>query len=907
MAIVEKLTYDELILFEVLRNPVLCTEFIYNIDLVPGVDTPFEFSWYQREMMCDFNDHVSICTARATGKCLDESSKILNPNTGEYRTVKEWFFSGGLNSILAIDDNWKNRVSTCTIEPNGTKDCIDIRSTGGYKTVVTDEHPILTNIGFKPANKLKIGDYIACGKGIPFFGNDISLPDTHIKMLAHFIAEGTYHCGSITTTDEVVIQDINEFAESIGYKVRRDNITYFISSGKYGVGNVYLDMLTKYGLREKHSYDKFIPQVIFRLPKDKLGMFLNRLFSDDGWCMDSSGHCHVGYSSASETLIRDIRHLLLRFGIRSSIVFKKNKCLGSWNLSITGFEHLSKFRNEIGFCIDYKTKKLESATHKSLNYPNQADVLPIPNYKDYAVTRADENYTRKLNYYPTRVKASRVENKDVDFRKYEDADIFWSKITSLTKVPNRETYAVEVNNQNTHLVDDIWSHNTVSLSSLIFWVLVYKVFPDDYILYSVPSKVHLEPVFTNLIRLFRSNSFLKNFIDRSTGINSSDFKITLLNHSVLLCRIAGQSGTGANLIGLHTPMILADECGYFPMQAFQEMQPSLNVWTPGYREIVAGVPTGLREGNVLYHADQENSNYTKHRVSAFDNPRFNNEQVQKAKDQYGGEDTDDFIHYVLGLHGKPVFSIFDRNLFRIEPYPVIKLDINGLSGEGFDEISAKISAFPTITAKNFGIILGIDLGYTEPTAITINYIDHNDKIKFHGRIKLTKVSYPVQEKLIDLLDTKFDPMIIGMDEGSAGKSVRQHLVEDIEYAHKNYKDRLTVIDFSTSLIIGITADGEEIKSKTKPYTVSVLQEYTNNHKLVFSSTDLEMVSELEKMTYSKSVNGDISYKTLTDRGGKRGEDHFTSALLCGIGAYHMTLGTVKKRERVVLFRSGWVY
>lgn len=449
---------------------------------------------------------------------------------------------------------------------------------------------------------------------------------------------------------------------------------------------------------------------------------------------------------------------------------------------------------------------------------------------------------------------------------------------------------------------------TVSLASMLIWILVFKIFPEDYILYTVPSKVHLEPVFTELVRMFRSNSFLKNFIEKGSGINNSDYKITTLHNSVLMCRIAGQSGTGANLIGLHTPFIEADECGYYPHAAFQEMQPVLNVWTPGHRMLVCGVPTGLRENNVLYQADIENPNYTKHRVSSYDNPRVTPEDILKAIDQYGGEDTDDFIHYVLGQHGKPVFSLFDRNLMKTETYPVTKLDIDGIKlGDNLDDIITRISAFPNIKAREYGVYMGIDLGYTEPTAITIAYIDHNDSFRFHGRIKLSKVSYPIQEKLIDLLDTKFSPLLIGMDEGNSGKSVRQHLIQDSEYKKKQYDKRLISIDFSSSTVIGIGADGSDIKSKTKPYTVSILQDYTNSGKIVYSTTDTDMISELERMTYSKSVTGDITYKTLTDRGGKRGEDHFTSALLCLVGAYHITNGLGFKVEKKKLLQPSWVH
>lgn len=446
---------------------------------------------------------------------------------------------------------------------------------------------------------------------------------------------------------------------------------------------------------------------------------------------------------------------------------------------------------------------------------------------------------------------------------------------------------------------------TVSDYSMLIWAMVYNVFPEDYILFTVPSKVHLEPVFTNLVRLLKTNSFLKNFIDLKAGVNSSEFKITLKNGSVLLCRIAGQSGTGANLIALHTPVIIVDEGGYFPYNAFNEMQPSLNVWTPGHREVVSGVPTGMRERNVLYAVDQENDSYTKHRVSAYDNPRITDADIESAKLQYGGEDSEDFTHYVLGQHGRPVFALFDRNLMKIESYPVYKLDIDGIKTDNLAEMITKIDLIPSIP-QNYGILFGIDMGYTEPTAISVLYLDSTDRIKFHCRVKLTKVAYNVQEKLIDLLDSKYKPSLIGVDAGNAGLNSIQTWQGHNDYAHKNYKERIYPVNFSSWLSLGINSEGEENKVRLKPFFVSILQEMTNNHRVVFSSSDPEMVTELERMTYTKNPNGDIVYKTLTERGGKRGEDHFTSALLCGTGAYHMTTEFIRSVPKVKLLRALWI-
>jgi hypothetical protein len=187
-------------------------------------------------------------------------------------------------------------------------------------------------------------------------------------------------------------------------------------------------------------------------------------------------------------------------------------------------------------------------------------------------------------------------------------------------------------------------------------------------------------------------------------------------------------------------------------------------------------------------------------------------------------------------------------------------------------------------------------------------MDTVGRIKFHAKIKLMKVSYPIQEKFIDYLDSKFNPDFIGMDEGSAGKSVKQHLLEDTEYIHKNYPKKLVAIDFSTNIVLGINSEGEEIKSKTKPFATTVLQDYSNSHKVVYTSKDLETITELERMTFTKTQQGEIVYRTLTDKGGKRGEDHFTAALLCATMAYYLTYESLTfGAKKTKLYKGSWFY
>ena len=82
--------------------------------------------------------------------------------------------------------------------------------------------------------------------------------------------------------------------------------------------------------------------------------------------------------------------------------------------------------------------------------------------------------------------------------------------------------------------------------------------------------------------------------------------IKLLTGATLICRIAGQSGDGVNVIGLHTPFLIVDEAGYYPWGTWLEAQPIINYWEEGYRVITSGVPTGLRQKLQIcsYHARQ---------------------------------------------------------------------------------------------------------------------------------------------------------------------------------------------------------------------------------------------------------------------------------------------------------------
>ena len=79
---------------------------------------------------------------------------------------------------------------------------------------------------------------------------------------------------------------------------------------------------------------------VFKLKKFQLALFIRYLFSLDGWVKISQGKTVCfGYSAVSEKLVRQIQHILLRFGIVSGLekVEEKRSCFshGKWHLIIT--------------------------------------------------------------------------------------------------------------------------------------------------------------------------------------------------------------------------------------------------------------------------------------------------------------------------------------------------------------------------------------------------------------------------------------------------------------------------------------------------------------------------------------------------------------------------------------------
>jgi|GEM_PF-2953 len=170
-------------------------------------------------------------------------------------------------------------------------------------------------------------------------------------------------------------------------------------SAAKNVPNALTRWLDNLGVWGKGAHTKFIPDCVFRLPRMQLALFINRLFATDGWAsLLASGQAQLGYASASERLIRQLQHLLLRFGIiaklRNRAVTNGGKQFTAYQLDITDAESIQVFVSEIG--IFGKEAAITRVTDAITDKRRQAnpDLIPVEFWDRIACSKGDEPWSR---------------------------------------------------------------------------------------------------------------------------------------------------------------------------------------------------------------------------------------------------------------------------------------------------------------------------------------------------------------------------------------------------------------------------------------------------------------------------------------------------------------------------------
>ena len=188
--------------------------------------------------------------------------------------------------------------------------------------------------------------------------------------------------------------------------------------------NALTRWLSVLGIWGADAHAKIIPQPVFRLPREQLALFINRLFATDGWATRlASGQVQLGYSSVSERLMRQLQHLLLRFGVIAKLRARSTRCNGkessAWQLDITDARSISTFISEIGIYGKEEAVGRVLAALESKRYQTNCDLVPMAR-----------------------------------------SDLYWDQIVDISYQGEKQVYDLTIPKTHNFIANDICVHNT---------------------------------------------------------------------------------------------------------------------------------------------------------------------------------------------------------------------------------------------------------------------------------------------------------------------------------------------------------------------------------------------------------------------------------------------------------------
>ena len=251
-------------------------------------------------------------------------------------------------------------------------------------------------------------------------------------------------------------------------------------AARHNAPNALTLWLRQLGLDRPSAHGKFVPAQVFRLRREQVALFLNRLFATDGWAsVLSSGQAQVGYASVSEKLARQIQHLLLRFGIiaklRQRWVRYRDTRRASWQLEITDAGSLARFVGSIG--IHGKHAAVERVRTALLGRGSRSnvDLIPATVWQQIAAAKGSMSWAelaRRAGYndsnsYAGRRALTRPHLAAIamvldapELMALAHSDVLWDRIERITPLGDKQVYDLTIPVTHNFVANDICVHNT---------------------------------------------------------------------------------------------------------------------------------------------------------------------------------------------------------------------------------------------------------------------------------------------------------------------------------------------------------------------------------------------------------------------------------------------------------------
>lgn len=665
---------------EIVVDPVKWAQvFLVTYDGAKKCDTPWIARWYQSEALRDPSLKKVLRQGRRTGKCLPGWVKIFDPTTGERLEVQKLYNRQQCNLVTMTDDYKLKSHNTNIIFENGVKDVFKVTLKSGRELDATGNHPLYTINGWEDIDNLKAGDKIAVPEILNFFGTK-EINEECVKFLAYMIGDGNCTLSStirFTVADNIIKEDMSQALKVFECQLKQYesnspydyNIVKSTNTNNKTYPNMAKEYLKENGLLGKDSHNKTIPDIIFQLNKQQIALFINRLYATDGWASSRNNtkpQIEIGYCSVNKELLLGLQHLLLRFGIKSSINTKKVKYNGGYNtayqLIITDKKSVLIFANEINI---YSKENAVKKCVETASLIKDIDTRIVPILNELEEDRANKNIKKKdftINnsryrgrYNPSKSSLYQY-GKILNNKRFMDlgtSDILWDEIVSIEFIGQYMTYDLTVPETHNFLAEDIITHNTEVMVVDMLWRAFTR---RNYRCLTVtPYENQVRLQFQRLRELIDASPLLKAEV---VSMTKNPYAITFKNHSSIFGFTTGaSSGSGAASIrGQRADWLYMDEVDYMNDADFDSVT-AIAAERNDIGITMSSTPTG-RRSQFWKACTVKEMGYTEHYHPSMHNPNWGPEMEAELRAQLSEQG---YIHEVLAEFGTEDAGVFDKD------------------------------------------------------------------------------------------------------------------------------------------------------------------------------------------------------------------------------------------------------
>jgi replicative DNA helicase len=442
--------------------------------------------------------------------CLAGESRVYLPDAGEYRRIDELVGMRDFRVSAINTKTWK--LESCRVSNafcTGRKPVFAMRTRLGRRLRATANHRFLTVDGWRRIDELAPGTHVALPRSLPSPA-DRTMSDDELALLAHLIGDGCtlpQHAIQYTTRERELADIVADlatavFGEAVTPRVRAERgwFQVYLAASEHLTHRrrnpvaAWLDELGAFGLR---SYEKRVPDAVFRQPAEAIEVFLRHLWATDGCLWPNAAQSRIYYASSSELLARDVQELLLRLGITARLHYvPQRRGRMQHHVHVTGAPDQKEFVLRVWGVGDRRERQcLRIADYVGVTRAKtNRDVIPATVWTSLIEpARAAGGITsralqtglgmsycgstiRKTNLGRDRAaRVAAVVGSD-ELARLAMSDVYWDRIDAIEPDGDAEVYDLTVDRLHNFVCEGVVTHNSIEQDA----DLVMFIYRDEY-------------------------------------------------------------------------------------------------------------------------------------------------------------------------------------------------------------------------------------------------------------------------------------------------------------------------------------------------------------------------------------------------------------------------------------------